>query len=344
MKRVLLTCLLLLGTLSAAQEVIRVDIGLHDPVVNAWNPIVVHGRDLPGYTLQIDVLLGTLRETERVETHTFAFPPGRGTVFLEEHVRLPADTRAVAWRVRTEEATIASGQVSAGAASEAPLVVVVGGAPPLELLATDMRVGELQAHELSTDPVVYDGVAALLLTGQGAAPSPESIVAAAAMGAHVFVPTSASAQYSTLAQLVTDGLGAGLVTQLSPTLDTVEAAVAAWETRTEQRATALLDAPDLPALPFSGRSLTLALLVYLALARALMYVPGLPGVISVLLLTIAVSAASVVALQGTGEISATAEVNIASGGLARIDVSHTVVYRGGDTVREFVPPAVERAL
>lgn len=342
MKRLLCMWIAILATVGVAQEVIRVDIGMGDVVVDAWNPIVVHGRDLPGYTLQIDVLLGTLRETERTETHTFSFPPGRGTVFLEQYVRLPEDTRAVAWRVRTSDATLASGQVSAGPETQQPVVLVVGGAPPLALLAAGLRVEELQAHELSTDPAAYDGVAALILTGAGAAPAPESIVAAATMGTHVFVPTDAAPQFRGLTQLTGASLGAGIITDYVPTVETLERSMVEWTERTRTRTETLTAEPELPALPFSGRNLTIALIIYLGLARALLYVPGLPGVVSVALLTLAVSAAAVIALQHTGEVSATYEVRIANGGLERVDASFATVYRGGDTVREFALPRVER--
>lgn len=343
MRRVTLW-LLVLVSFAGAQEVSRFSAGFGELVTGAWNPVVLHGRDLAGYTLRIDIELGTLREQARFETHEFQFPAGRGNMVLEEAVYVPPEARTLAWRVHTAERTVQSGQLDVSLSGNLPVVLLVGVAPAG--YPSQLRTERVAAHDLSPEPAMYDGVAAIVLSGSGVAPSLEAITAAAAMGATVLLPPAhdlSFAAVSRLADAARDGLGAGTVLVSEPTANVLQTAVAAWQQRSEAVAAMLSRTPELPALPLAGYALLLAVVAYVLLARAVSYVRGTPGIASVLLLVGVTSAAVIIGMQGTNATTDTSYLVASGGGLQRIDEVHVVHERGGHVQRTYFPPRVERA-
>lgn len=337
----LLVCLCV--SFASAQEVARFTVGFGDLVVGAWNHIAVHGRDLAGHTLRIDIELGTLREQARYETHEFQFPAGRGNVVLEQFVYIPTDARTLAWRVMAGTRTVHSGQLSVPEDGHMPVVLLVGVPPssvPLRL-----RTERVAAHDLLPDPAAYDGVAAIVLSGSGVAPSLESITAAAAMGATVFVPAELPPSFAALGRLAertAGGLGAGALTVGNATPDELNHAVASWASRAERVQHLLEETPPLPPLPLSGHVWLLVVALYLALARTVSYVRGLPGIASVVLLAVVATAAVALSMVGTEATTHVDNIVSANGGLQRVDEVRIVHERGGAITRTYYPPRVEQ--
>ena len=342
MRRVVLL-LCLLCAVAYGQDTPRLTAGFGELVAGAWNHIAVQGRDLAGHTLRLDIELGTLREQARYKTYEFHFPAGRGNVVLEQSVFVPADARTIAWRILADTRTVHSGQLDIGPRGHLPMVLLVGVAPAD--FPEQPRTERVAAHELPSDPTAYDGVAAIVLSGTSVAPSLEAITAAAAMGTAVFFPPNSAPSYQALSQLAShasDGLGAGAVHMAEATPEALANAVAQWHERVNNVGALLASTPSLPPLPLTGAALLLVLVGYLALARALAFVRGVPGIASIVLLVVVASGAVIISMRGTEQSEHTDYLRAASGGLQRVDEVHVVHKRGGIVDRTYYPPRVER--
>ncbi|MEX2540374.1 MAG: hypothetical protein WD314_01150 [Trueperaceae bacterium] len=190
------------------------ELGMQGAVVaQAWNPLRLVLRDLPPVELEVVFDQGTLRSGPILTTYTASVAASRGVRVFEDELFVP-DWRSIAWTVRSPDRTVASGTLNPRQRDSRPLTLLVSSVPGswLPSLPDDARPHEMAASALPSSAAAYAGVHALLIDGTAAAPSVESVAAAAGAGVVVLLTEPLPATHSDLAELVEAGplrLGAG---------------------------------------------------------------------------------------------------------------------------------------
>lgn len=264
-------------------------------VAGAWNPVEVTVRDAAPSTLSMRIDEGDLLTGPRIVRYRAAVPGGSGVTVFDDDVYVPA-FHSLSWTLASGDRVLASGSLGAREADGRRLQVAVSAEPGAwrSAFAADARFVDVAASQLPARAAAYDGVDTLLVDGTAAAPSTESVAAAAAGGADVLLVGSLPASQAGLARLAGGGtsrLGAGQVQRLPAMASAVKSAVAAW--RPLDRAT-LLSAVAREPLVRAPRSAAQPMVLSLAAAYALFLLlalrfGGTPGIVAAVALALVVS-------------------------------------------------------
>lgn len=337
----LLAALLMLAAtgVGAAQERARVRIGLGgQPVAEAWNPIAVEVRDLPGADILVEIDAGSLQHGSVPQSLRWSLPASGGLQRREGELFLPS-WRSLSWRVRHGPRVVASGALGPRDRDPRPLDVVVSAEPGRwrQAYPEEARLVGVAAPDLPQRAGAWDGVRSLLIDGSAAAPRAEALLAAAGAGVAVVVLEPLSAGHAALEPLLAGGsLGVGAGRIAGRTREAheqgVELAPPPPRRALEEALAAATPQPEW-SHP-SGAAVAALAGAYGAALLLLLRYGGAPGLLSALLLALAAGAVAAPWLRPP-EVAPTeaGTLSIGAGGLAyRIEARHVTRLPEGEAV------------
>jgi hypothetical protein len=280
---------------SAAARLATLELGFGGAVVaDAWNPLRLVLRDVGPVHLEIVIDGGSLREGEIPSVYRSSVRGGSGLSVFDDEIYVPG-WRSLTWTVRSGATTVASGSVPRADVDRRAVDLVVTDAPGpwASRLGEGARVVDVRADRLVTRSAAYDGVRAVIVTGDGDLPRADALVAAAIAGSTVIV-SDAAASMPAMERLLPPAtspwrrVGSGWIA-LAAALERPEALV---EARTDH--TALVSAfAAAGSLATPASVPTVAILVgataYAIAVLVILRFGGLPGLVAAVALAAAAS-------------------------------------------------------
>ena len=346
MARILASLILLLSAACgfAQREQATVELGHSGVLVaDAWNPLRLVVRDLPGASLEVAFDQGTLRTGEIPGTYTVSLPGSGGVHVFEDDLYVPRFTSLV-WRVRQGDVVVASGAVDPRMVSDEPLLLIAGDGPSGLPTGEELpgRLVHVHPAQLPGRAAAYDPVLAVLVDSGATSADPAALAAAAAAGSIVTATPGALEASEGLALLFSGSVqrvGSGYFTTLDETQGVaaqLHALAAVPEEESLQRrigtavarATSIDSGATVPLMPL----LTIGA-VYILVSYLLTRFGGPIGVFSALILAAGASFLAFAHLRPPAPVAvANTRVLIGAGGLGTEYSYFTAISYSGEPV------------
>ncbi|MEM6428629.1 MAG: hypothetical protein AAF708_05255 [Deinococcota bacterium] len=320
-----LICVLAASSWPAFAADIDVNLGFAGSLVSgAWNPLEVQLRDQPPARLLIEIDQGSLRDGPQWVRYDVGLAGGRGVSLHQDDIYVPARWQQLIWSVRTPDTVLASGSLDRRQLDIRPLHLVVArdiGAARA-WFGRDERVVDVLASNLPERAAAYDGVESLVLLEANSRLSLASVAAAATAGVTVALVDPLDTSLGELDALAADELtplGSGVIVRTSlGNWSRVRALLAPLAT--DELADALLvGLLETPPHVLDQRTVVLLAIAYSAAVLALIAWGGTPGLVSSVLLSLALSLAAWIYLRPDDNLLIRSRsVSVSRGGLAYV--------------------------
>jgi hypothetical protein len=206
------------AAVAQAQRMATLELGFGGAVVaDAWNPLRLVLRDVGPVQFELVIDQGSLREGEVPLVYRANVRGGSGLSVFDDEVFVPT-WRTLAWTVRAGAVTVASGSLPRADGERRPVDLIVTASPGTwsGRVGDGVRVVDVTPDRLVPRSAAYDGVRSVIVSGEGAPPRTDALVAAAAAGAVVVMTDAALAvpELAALAPVARDAVrrvGAGWV-------------------------------------------------------------------------------------------------------------------------------------
>ncbi|MEM7738740.1 MAG: hypothetical protein AAF267_23475 [Deinococcota bacterium] len=304
---------------------IEVSLGFAGSLVSgAWNPLEVQLRDQPPARLLIEIDQGSLRDGPQWVRYDVSLAGGRGVSLHQDDIYVPARWQQFIWSVRTPDTVLASGSLDRRQLDIRPLQLVVARdiGVARAWFGRDERVVDVLASNLPERAAAYDGVESLVLLEANSRISLGSVAAAATAGVTVALVDPLDTSLSELdalapADLTPLGSGAIVRTTLG---NWSRARTSLAPLPTDDLAEALLvGLLETPPHVLNQRMVVLLATAYSALVLILIAWGGTPGLVSSVLLSVALSLAGWIYLRPDDNLLIRSRrLSVSRGGLAYV--------------------------